>query len=68
MTTIAISKPALISLIGTAHDNELRDESTCMSWHCGCLAIQADLSYLWQPCRDHRKSAYWTDFSDALSA
>jgi hypothetical protein len=68
MTTIAISKPALLSLIGTAEENELREESMCLSWRCGCLAIHADLSYLWQPCRDHRKSAYWVDFSDALSA
>jgi hypothetical protein len=68
MTTIAISKPALISLIGSAQQHELRDESAFLTWRCGCRAERADLSYLWYPCRDHRKAAYWTDFADALSA
>ena len=68
MTNIAISKPALFSLIGSAQEHELRGESMQLTWRCGCHALREDLSYLWQPCRDHRKSAYWIDFADAMSA
>lgn len=68
MTNIAISKPALYSLIGSAREHELREESPLLTWHCGCRALSIDLSCVWQPCRDHRKSAFWIDFSDAMSA
>ena len=67
MTTIAISKPALLSMIGTPHD-ELRTEAVQLSWRCGCSALQADFSVLWQPCHDHRKGAYWLDFEEELIA
>lgn len=68
MTNIAISKPALLSLLGSAQEHELGAESELLMWRCGCRAQREDLSYLWQPCRDHRKSAYWIDFADAMSA
>jgi hypothetical protein len=69
MTMIAISKPALLSLLGSPQEYELRAEFGRMTWRCGCCAgHKDDLSYLWQPCRDHRKGTSGMDFSDALSA
>jgi len=68
MTMIAISKPALLSLLGSPQEYEIKTDSAHITWRCGCSAGHEDLSYLWQPCRDHRKGAYWIDFSDALSA
>jgi hypothetical protein len=68
MTMIAISKPALLSLLGSAEESELCSESAQLTWRCGCSAQRADLSYLWRPCLDHRKGAHWIDFADALSA
>jgi hypothetical protein len=68
MTAIAISKPALLSLLGSPQEFEIRADAPKISWRCGCCAGHEDFSYIWQPCRDHRKGAYWLDFSDALSA
>jgi len=68
MTAIAISKPALLSLLGSPQEYELRAESPHISWRCGCCAGHLDFSYLWKPCLDHRKGTSGMDFSDALSA
>ncbi|GEM_PF-5140806 len=68
MTMIAISKPALLSLLGSPQEYELRAASPRITWRCGCCAGHEDLSYLWQPCRDHRKGTSGMDFSDTLSA
>ena len=68
MTTIAISKPALLSLLGAAQEPDVFGDPVRLTWRCGCHAYRQDLSYLWRPCRGHRKGDTWADFSSALSA